>query len=163
MEGGLGITPDNLPTLRFILFKQDRRREWVDILRATRRLPGRPKNRTNSADFAFEVRRSPTSQDNILRRLDEGSEELEDVFQGKISIYEAGVRAGIVKRYNSVRRGFSPDDLRAAAQWKPKRQVVVMRDLFEAMPLDAQCTFISQVLDAKLGEHLAKRWRDTNQ
>ena len=76
------------------------------------------------------------------------------MFQGKISIYEAGVRAGIVKRYNSVRRGFSPDDLRAAAQWKPKRQVVVMRDLFEAMPLDAQCTFISQVLDAKLGEHL---------
>ena len=45
---------------------------------ATKRGRDVRKNGTNSADFAFEVRRSPTSQDNILRRLDEGSEELEE-------------------------------------------------------------------------------------
>ena len=79
MEGGLGITPDNLPTLRLILFKQKRRREWVDVLLGYVTPAGTSrKNGTNSADFAFEVRRSPTSQDNILRRLDEGSEELEE-------------------------------------------------------------------------------------
>jgi hypothetical protein len=150
--------------LRFHLMAEGKYAEWIEVLEATVRGPGRPKKNTiNSGDsIVYVPSPSPTATDNILRKLKDHPDIVADLIEGKYTVYQGGIRAGVVRSPGRSKSGPVTCDFSAALQLPPGPQFVFLRDFFLSLPLNTQCTFIARVLEPGLHRGLAKHWRDLN-
>jgi hypothetical protein len=158
---GMGArTQQALEFLRFLLLTLEFTAEWSQVLALTVRDPGRPPEMVTNGDSpVFVMSKSPTSSDRLLHRLRASPGIQARVFAGDISIYRGAVEAGLVRPLCRQLRGYDLADLEAASGRKPEGRCLLLSQLFEALGLETQCTFISRVLEPRLGPGLARGWR----
>ena len=130
----------------------------TDLTELCVREKGRPpKKSANDGHFRFLTMSGANRVPRLLLTLkQEHPAEYAAVCAGELTPRQAAIRAGFVSV--GVRR-FGVLDLSKVAQLRPQGQGILIRELWDAVALDVQCTFLSRVIEPVLGPELAKRWR----
>jgi hypothetical protein len=159
---GLGIrSSPPLKLLRRALLDSGYFPEWIELLKLVMRTPGRPrKSPTNDEAYNrfYTLSTSSTSIDRILLALEEQyPEEYGRVCRRECTPYAAAVRAGLVPRRSSVSQ--HPFDIGAISKLSEPRKRQLIRDVFRAVGLNAQCCLLSMDIGPSLDLDLAGLWK----
>jgi hypothetical protein len=166
----LGVRPaglevrslEELEYLRELLLHARYYAEWVELMERTMRQQGRPrKNLTNGEVFPrfYSLDRSPNAQDRMLLNLkNKHPDEFANLCKSKGAIRQAAIKAGVIVVANKKALRFGVCDVTAASRLSETTKARLLRELFLALGVNAQCTFLKG-LEAGLGPDIARRWR----
>ena len=160
---GLGVQSlQPLKMLRELLLDLGYYREWVELMERTMRRQGRPrKNRVQDEDFErfYSPDTAQTARDQMLLALKRRHPEaFAGLCQSKGSIRAAAIEAGVIRPRADAGRRFGVCDLEGVRRLSTKSKHRLFSEVFNALGLDAQCTFIKS-FEPMLGPDLARRWR----
>ena len=159
---GLGIrSMPPLKLLRRTLLTGGYFAEWTQLLKLAMRSPGRPrKPQTNDEGFDrfYKLSTSRTATDQILLGLEKQfPEQYARVCNRECTPYAAAVSAGLVpKRTPPSQQLF---DMEAISNLSEPRKRQLVRDVFKAVGLNAQCTLLSMDVGPWLELDLASQWK----
>jgi hypothetical protein len=159
---GLGIQSTlALKLLRRALLEGGYFAEWTQLLKLAMRTPGRPRtSQANDEGFNrfYTLSTSRTATDQILLGLEKQfPEEYACVCKGECTPYAAAVNAGLVpKRTAPPQQRF---DMEAISKLSEPRKRQLLRDVFKAVGLNAQCTLLSLDVGPWLELDLAGLWK----
>ena len=154
-----------LRRLRAALLNRRLFREWIEVREGVVRPPGYSKANIAHSEVVpiFKASTSSTAVDQILPRLMRDHEKLFQLVEaGELSIHRAGLQAGLVRRYSNGRRGlrFGAVDFNALQQLSPAARTKLLRMVFDAVGVDAQCGLLASRLDGIIGHNIAVNWRN---
>jgi len=159
-----GLGANNFPAVRELrraLIDRGHFGPLTEVLELCVRPPGRPpKNLTQGESFLrfYRVANSVTSIDRILLTLKKRFPDLfQNVVRGVMKPREAARVAGLISE--SASRRFGVCDIEGVAQLSNRAQTQLVLEMFPRLCLEAQCTFLSRIIEPRLGGDLAKCWR----
>lgn len=160
---GLGVTSlPALKLLRHLLLEGGYYELWVGLMERAIRDRGRPKNVANGDDLAvaYPFPRTRNSRDYMLLTL---KRRHPDVFaklcESKGSIRQAALSVGIIAPPDPRALRYGVYDARAAKDLDERAKPKLLKELFDDLGLNAQCTFLNR-LEGVLGSDLARCWRE---
>jgi hypothetical protein len=158
---GLGVRSLRpLKVLRHALLSSGYFAQWTDTLELTAREPGRPRKKlVNDEGFErfYTVPTATTARDRLLLALKRKyPEHFADVCQLRRSPREAAITSGLIA---APSRRYGVCDFAAAKTLKEPAQAKLLRELFRALSLNAQCSLLALEVEPRLGLELPQRWR----
>lgn len=163
---GLGVQTDvALRKLRAALLNKMLFREWIEVREGVIRPRGHPKTKIAHSEDLLPVFKSSTSStaiDQVLPRLLRNHEKIFQLVEaGKLSIHRAGLETGIIRRNPTNRRDlrFGTVDFNALQTLSPAVRTRLLRMVFDAVGLNAQCGLLASRLDGVIGDNTADAWR----
>jgi hypothetical protein len=160
---GLGArTLPSLRLLRHLMLEGAYYDEWVCLMERTIRQRGRPKTLANGDDLVgtYPYSRTLNSRDYLLLTLKRQHPEVfANLCEAKGSIRQAAISVGIIVPPGPRELRYGVYDARAAKDLNEKAKPKLLKEFFDDVGLNAQCTFLNR-LEGILGGDLARRWRE---
>jgi hypothetical protein len=161
---GLGATTlPALKLLRHLLLEQGRYGPWVNLMEQTMHKRGRPtKKFANGEDFGrvYPYPRTRSSRDHMLLTLKRHHPDVfESLCETKGSIRQAAIKVGFIGPRVEQALRYNVYNAQAAQQLRETAKPKLLKELFDDLGLDAQCTFLKG-LEGVLGRELARAWRE---
>jgi hypothetical protein len=161
---GLGAsTLSALKLLRHLLLERGHYGTWLDLMERTMHKRGRPaKNLANGEVFGpvYPYPRTRNSRDHMLLTLKRHHPDtFASLCEAKGSIRQAAIKAGVIASQGEQALRYNVYDVQAARQLRETAKPKLLKELFDDLGLDAQCTFLKG-LESVLGRDLARTWRE---